>query len=124
MRCSTPGLLQKHRILTSSSCVFSSCLVLLCWIAVLACCLCAGLLYWKQSNPVCTGTPVQHRESFVATLALQSSSAARLQRSTHLTTLNMASVEEEEGIGSAASSGGLPLSQTAFKVRIGVKGAL
>jgi hypothetical protein len=59
---------------------------------------------------------VQHRESFVATLALQSSSAARLQRSTHLTTLNMASVEEEEG-GAAASSGGLPLSQTAFKVR-------
>jgi hypothetical protein len=60
------------------------------------------------------GTPVQDRESVVAQLALQSSSAARLQRQTHLGTLNMASVEEEATDLTAA--GALPLSQMAFKV--------
>lgn len=65
-----------------------------------------------------------HRESLVAQLALQSSSAARLQRQTHLTTLNMASVEEDTGSGTAALSPSaaaaaaastLPLSQLSFK---------
>lgn len=63
-----------------------------------------------------------HRESLVAQLALQSSSAARLQRQTHLTTLNMASVEEETAgtalspsAAAAAAASTLPLSQLSFK---------
>lgn len=55
----------------------------------------------------------------VAQLALQSSSAARLQRQTHLNTLNMSSMEEEASTQGTQEQhrAALPLSQLAFKVR-------
>lgn len=66
------------------------------------------------------GAPVQRREHVVAQLALQSSSAARLQRHTHLNTLNMSSMEEEASSSTEEQArAALPLSQLAFKVRGG-----
>lgn len=70
----------------------------------------------------------------VGQLALQSSSASRLLRQTHLNTLNMSSMEEHEapaGVTAVSTTGvslhdtssssstdtQLPLSQLAFKVR-------
>jgi hypothetical protein len=61
---------------------------------------------------------VQDMDSVMAQLALQSSSAARLQRQTHLGALNMVSVEEEATDFTAA--GALPLSHMTFKVGVGL----
>lgn len=72
----------------------------------------------------------EHQHVVAAQLALQSSSAARLQRQTHLNTLNMSSFEEEHGSSGISGNSGiaaeqqqqqarktlLPLSQLAFKV--------
>jgi hypothetical protein len=67
---------------------------------------------------------VAQREHVVAQVALQSSSAARLARQTHLNTLNMCSMEEEVTAAEASTQmtttqqqqQQLPLSQLAFKV--------
>lgn len=58
-----------------------------------------------------TGAAGVQRDHIVAQLALQSSSAARLQRQTHVNTINMSSLEED-----SAQHTQLPLSQLAFKV--------
>ena len=70
---------------------------------------------------LCAGTPLANRELLFAQLALQGSSAARLQRQTHTATLNMASTDEEVQDAAAAvqsaPQSNLPLSQLTFKVR-------